>query len=225
MPISPTFYRVAAVCSWLSVVTTLGLIFLPWLYAPADGFDGRMARVHDPAYQLRAWLYLLHPFLVFTAALAVAVRLRATRLGWAALGLAAFALWAATEAGQQALTLMTFDRWRVAYAGADAAWRAALVERVAWYDALWDSMYFLIVVAFALANAAYAVALAKGARLDRVLAAFYLAACALTLAIISAEVGGPALPDALGFWLYPLIQPLGRALIGVWLWRRARELT
>src|SRR5687768_5720153 len=77
-PTEPTakFYRTASVCSLLSAVTTLVLIFVPRLYAPVEGFDGRMARVHDPAYRLRAWAYLIHPFLVSMAALGVAFRIR-----------------------------------------------------------------------------------------------------------------------------------------------------
>ena len=63
----------------------------------------------------------------------------------------------------------------------------------------------------------------RGARFDRLLAAFYVAAFLLTEALLSAQIGGPALPDALAFWLYPALQPLGRALIGAWLWRHARD--
>lgn len=38
------------------------------------------------------------------------------------------------------------------------------------------------------------------------------------------EVGGTSfVPDAVGFGLYPLIQPLARVLIGVWLWQHRDE--
>ena len=71
MKLTPAFYRTAAICSLLSAVTTLGLIFLPKLFAPIDGFEGRMGRVHDGWYQLRAWIYLVHPFITGAAGLAV----------------------------------------------------------------------------------------------------------------------------------------------------------
>ena len=76
MRFSQSFYRTAAICSVLSAVTTLMLIFLPSFFAPAEGFEGRMARVHDPAYQLRSWVYFVHPFITLMAALAVATRIR-----------------------------------------------------------------------------------------------------------------------------------------------------
>jgi hypothetical protein len=217
------FYRFAALCSFATVISTLVLIFAPRWFPPIDGIDARMALVHDPVYQLRAWTYLLHPFLVFTAALGVGLRLRGETPVAVTLGLLGFALWAATEAGQQALTLIAFDRWRLAWTEADAALRATLSERTVLYDALWDAMYFLLLIGFAIGNAAYAWALHARGRLDRVLAAFYAAATLLTLSLISREVGGPRLPDAFGFWLYPAIQPLGRTLTGVWLWRNARD--
>jgi len=31
------------------------------------------------------------------------------------------------------------------------------------------------------------------------------------------------LPESIAPWLYPAIQPLGRVLIGAWLWRAADE--
>ena len=48
-----------------------------------------------------------------------------------------------------------------------------------------------------------------------------VAACALTLAQFAGELGFP-LPEPIASWSYPAIQPLGRALIGVWLWRESR---
>ena len=62
--------------------------------------------------------------------------------------------------------------------------------------------------------------------LSRVVGGFYAAAAALTLQFVIVELGGgQLLPDAIGFWVYPLIQPLARTLIGVWLWKHADEGT
>jgi hypothetical protein len=86
-------------------------------------------------------------------------------------------------------------------------------------------MYFLLIVGFCVGNALYAVALwRRRPGLSRLVGALYAAAALLTLQIIVVEVGGAQLlPDALDFWLYPLIQPLARTLIGVWLWTHADE--
>jgi hypothetical protein len=224
MRFTPAFYRLAAMCSIASAVTTLGLIFLPGSFAPADDFAARMARVDDPVYRLYAWVYFVHPFLVVAAALGVSMRLRREAASLVIPGLLAFFLWGATEAGQQALTLFAFNPWRVAWLAGDPAVRATMELRTAMYDGVWNSMYFLLLVGFFIANSLYAIAMFRGRGLSRVVGAFYAAAAALTLQIIVVEVGGSQLlPDAVDFWLYPLIQPLARTLIGVWLWRLRDE--
>jgi hypothetical protein len=224
MRFTPSFYRFAAILSVASAVTTLGLIFLPGMMAPADDFAARMARVNDPVYRLYAWVYFAHPLLVVTAALAVAMRLRREAASLVVPGLLAFLLWGSTEAAQQALSLFAFNPWRIAWLAGDPAVRATMEARTAMYDGLWNAMYFLLIVGFFIANALYAVAMWRRGGLSRVVGAFYAAAAGLTLQIIVVEVGGAQLlPDALDFWLYPLVQPLARTLIGVWLWRHADE--
>lgn len=219
---SPSFYRSAAVCSWLSAVTTLLLIFLPQWYAPGDSFEARMARVEDPAYVLRSWVYLLHPFLVVTAALAVALRLRRAAASWLVPGLLGFLLWGGTEAAQQALTLAAFDPWRVAYLAGDPAVRSTMELRTALYDDLWDAMFVLLLIGFLIGNVLYACATLQIRGFTRLLGVFYTLAALLTLIGLLRELGLPAPPPTLDSWLYPATQPLARALIGVWLWLSVR---
>src|SRR5262245_44177389 len=224
MRFTPDFYRGAGLCSLASAITTLGLIFLPESFPPADDFAGRMARVADPAYRIYAWVYLVHPFLTVAAALAVAMRLRQEAASLVIPGLLAFLLWGATEAGQQALTLMAFNPWRAAWLAGDPAIRATMELRTELYDGVWNAMYFLIVVAFFVANLLYAGAMWRWQGLSRLVGAFYLLAAIQTLLIIFREITGIQLvPDNVDFWIYPLTQPLARVLIGVWLWRSRDE--
>lgn len=215
------FLRVAAVCSMLSSLTTLMLIFLPEFFASAPGFEARMARVHELPYQVRAWAYLLHPFLVLTAALGVFFAIRRAAPVLALAGLLGFIAWAFTEASQQTLTLFAFDRWRLAWETADEATRAAIRVNAMMYDGIWDGMYMLLLIAFAIGNACYGANLVRRTGLARVVGGFLLAACALTLCLFLNELGLAVLPGAVLDWSYPAIQPLGRFLIGVWLWRCA----
>jgi hypothetical protein len=219
---SPNFYRTAAVCSWLSAVTTCLLIFLPEWFVPADSFDARMARVQDPVYVLRSWVYLLHPFLVVTAALGVALRLRRTAASWVLPGFLAFALWASAEAAQQTLTLAAFDPWRLSYLAGDPAVRSTMELRTALYDDLWDAMYVLLLISFMIANASYGCATLKIPGFTRALGVFYMLAALLTLSLLVPEFSGPGLPEPLNSWAYPAIQPLARAAIGTWLWLTVR---
>lgn len=212
------FYRTTAMCSIASAVTTLLLIFLPQFYGPAASLDERVLRLQNPSYQLRAWTYLLHPFLVLAAALGVAAALR-RRASLIVPGFLGFVLWAFTEAGQQTLTLTVFHRWAKAWPAADPAARETLRSQIATYDALWDAMFLLLLLGFLFGNVLYGLACLREPGLTRVLGYFYFGAAFLTLTGISSEVGGPTLPPFLGTWLYPALQPAARLLIGVWLWR------
>ena len=224
MKLEPSFYRAVAVCSILSAVTTLGLIFLPELYQPLEGFEGRMRRVDDPAYELRSWVYLIHPFITFAAALGIALRIRALRPVAAIVGIAGFALWASNEALQQTMTLFAFDKWRADYFAADEATRAIILTNAAMYDGLWDAFYFLLLIGFAIGNFSLGMGLLRAGRgFTRVVGLFLLAAVAITLPIITGELQGWSMPEPLASWSYPAIQPLGRTLIGLWLWKAAHE--
>ena len=215
------FLRVAAVCSAISSVTTLLLIFLPDFFINAQGFEARMARVHEPAYILRSWVYLLHPFLVLTAGLGIMFAIRRASPVLAIAGLMGFFAWAFTEASQQTLTLFAFDRWRVAWEGADEATRAAIRVNALMYDGIWDGMYMFLLIAFTIGNACYGAELFSRGGLARVVASFMFAACILTVFLFFNELGVSPLPPTVLDWSYPAIQPLGRFLLGVWLWRTA----
>ena len=219
MTFSPAFYRTAAVCSFVSAVTTLLLILLPKIYGPAGSIDERMALVQHPWYQLRAWAYLLHPFVTLAAALGVGIALRRVSPGAVAGGFLGFLLWGFTEAGQQTLTLTTFHRWAATYLQAYASERQFIKGQLATYDALWDAMFLLLLIGFFVGNFLYGFATIRGRGLTRLLGIFYFAAALLTAIGIVGELRGPILPAAAVTWFYLLLQPLARATIGLWLWR------
>jgi hypothetical protein len=223
MQFSPRFYRFAAACSFGSVITTLLLVYLPELFHRQPGFDGRMALVHDPAYVLRSWDYLIHPFLTLLAGLGVAMRMRLVAPASALIGLLGFTLWGFTEAGQQTLTLFAFDKWRLAYASADEDMRSQIRTLTVMYDGLWDAMYFLLLCGFAISHLALGQAMVRIRGLTRSVGILLLLAFALTLSYMLNELQVPFIPDAIADRVELFLQPVGRALIGVWLWRMARE--
>jgi hypothetical protein len=218
----PSFYRVAAIASFASVITTLLLTFLPDLFVQGSDFETRMRRVTESAYILRSWSYLLHPIVTFAAALAVAMRLRA-RPALVLPGLIGFAIWAIVEVGQQMMTLFMYDPWRRAWLAGDEAIRATMEVRHALYDGLWDASFYFLLFGFLIGSAFYAAAMIRVGGFSRVVGAFYAAVALLTLWSFVVALGGPELPALLDRWAYPAVQPLGRVLIGLWLWRNADE--
>jgi hypothetical protein len=220
-----SFYRVAGAASLLSAATTLVLIFGPDFYALVpDGIEGRMQRVADPAYQVRAWTYFVHPFLVFAACAGLALACRRAAPALALFGLTAMGLWALTEAAQQALTLFAFDDWRRAWLAGDAAVHASIEVRAAIYDGLWEAAYSLLLFGIIIGSALFATILLRlPDRLSRALGALFALAALQSIFIQSGELGGPVLPESIAFWVYPATQPLARILLGLWLLRVARS--
>jgi hypothetical protein len=218
-------YRAAGLASLMSAATTLVLIFAPEFYASLpQGIEGRMQRVTDPVYQLRAWTYLVHPFLVFTACAGLAIACRRLAPALAFFGLLAMGLWALTEAGQQALTLFAFDDWRRAWLAGDPAVRATIDLRAAIYDGLWESAYSLLLFGIIIGSALFAAMLLRLPDwLSRAVGGLLALAAIQSIFIQSSELGGPTLPESIGFWVYPATQPLARILLGLWLLRVARS--
>ena len=221
--VGPGFVRLAASCWAASAVTTLGLIFLPYVYAPiADGDSAR--RLFDPIYMTRVWVALVHPLLVLVGAMGVV----AVRLGVAAgavsCGFVFFLLWAGTEAVQQSLTLVTLNwTWREAYQQAsDPAGRDVLRAYLGAFEGVSDGLFFFILVAFVVANVCFALAMWHGPGLQRVVAIGFALAAGLGVLSGLTSFGPGVVPEAAMAVLYPLIQPPARLLTGVWLWRQSR---
>ena len=220
MLFSRDFFRAAALCSFVSAFTTLGLIFLHHWYPAAQSLEERVAREAHPVYTAYLWIYFVHPFFTLTAALAAAINLARRSAGTALTGFMFFFIWGFTEMAQQSLTLIARHQiWSAAYRRtSDEASRAAIANFLQGYDAVWDGLYALIVVAFLLANLLYGIAAWKGPELTRYVSWAYLAAAFLGIFTVGSGLGWWNEPAAVD-WIYPLIQPAARAFIGVWLWR------
>lgn len=220
MHFSRRFFRVVAVCSFVSAFTTLGLIFLHRWFPAASTLEERVLREAHPVYRFYLWVYFVHPFFTLSAALGAGVSLARRSAGAALAGFMFFFIWGFTEMAQQALTLVARHQlWSTAYLqAADETSRAAVGSYLNGFGAIWNSLYALIVVAFLLANLLYAIASWKGPGLARYVSWAYGAASALTVINVASAFGREIAP-ALDDWLYPLIQPAARTLIGVWLWR------
>jgi hypothetical protein len=221
--VSPSFLRLTAACWCVSAVTTLGLIFLPYAYAPIDVADGAMARVRDPFYMTRVAVALAHPLIVLVGTMGVAALRLRTAAGPVLCGFVFFLIWAATEAAQQSLTLVALNwTWRAQYfATADPVGRDALRAAAAAFQAVSDGLFLLILVAFVIADVAYAVATWGGDRLQRTVAVGFALAAALGVISGLTSFGPGVFPDAVMAVAYPLLQPAARCLTGLWVWREA----
>jgi hypothetical protein len=220
MIFSRNFFRVAALCSFISVPTTLCLIFLPHLFPKAATIEAQIARDAHPVYVIYLWGSFVHPFFTLVAALGASICLARNSAGAAIAGVLFFSIWGFSEMLQQSLVLIARHQiWSEAYRRVgDPASHAAIANYLQGSAAVSDSLYALIVTAFLLANLLYAIASWRSEGLTRYVSWGYAAATFLSIFTVLTGFG-LNLDSAVVSWLYPLIQPAARTLIGVWLWR------
>ena len=94
--------------------------------------------------------------------------------------------------------MFAFDKWRAAYFAADEATRAIIRTNTSMYDGLWDALYFLLLIGFAIGNLSFGIALTGAGRgVTRLVGFFFFAACALALTYITGELQWGTLPEPL----------------------------
>ena len=216
------FLRVAGALAAVSAATTVLLWLLPRLYAAPGSFDEAVALRENAAYLARLWVNVLHVAVALTAYSAAAALLTraAPALSYAAL--VWLAIWAATElAGVSVQIFAVNGTWRAGYASADESGRVAYRAAIEAWAAVWDALFFVILVAFLLGTVLLGLALARGSGLRRAVGALHLLAGPLTLLIILGGYFGAEWATDLSGWIYPALQPPSRALLGLWLWREA----
>lgn len=220
MRFNATFFKLTAVCSLLSGLTTLGVHLLPRLYAGPADFE-RLVGLHaNPIYIARLWIVVVHILLVVAAMWGVAAKKLKTDAGIMILGLLGYLLFAAAELFRTALGLYALNRgWRAAYVQAtDETVRAALRTLMTGWSGINDGFFFLLVVGFLIGNLLYGLVLVKGVRLERLLGIALLIWAIIGLCGLLNEYGGINIWTAPEWhaWTY---QPTVRFLIAAWLWQ------
>ena len=222
--VSNNFLKFTALCAGCTSVTTFLLWLLSQNYPEASTDLDRAMRHANPYYMGRLWVNFVHIFLAFMAYLGAALLIAQRSLGLALAGFLWFLLWGFTELlGVSVLIFAVNNTLRKSYVDADEATRAFLQRDIDLFIQWWDALFFLILVCFLLGTLFYGVGTWKGRRIEKVVSLFFLAAVPLTLGIAISGYTQVAWPGMVAGIVYPILQPLGRALLGVWIWTRASQ--
>ena len=216
--------RFASVCAALSAATTFLLWLLPKFYSSPADFEEAILLHSNGYYIARLWVNFGHIFLALVAYGAAAYLLFRLAPTLATFGYLWFVVWGFTELLGVTVNLFAVNRiWRAEFAGATPEEKVILRANLLGFDAVWDAMFFLLLVAFLLGSACFAAAALRGDGLTRLVGALFLLAVPLTIAII---LGGytkmTMLNSAVGA-VYPLLQPISRGVLAYWLWRMAGQ--
>lgn len=228
-----SFFRVGGACAALSAITTFLLWFLPRTYAAPAGFEESLLLHANAAAMARWWVNFVHIFLALAGYAAAAWALWPRSRMLSALGLLWFVLWGFTEIVGVSIQIWAVNRtWRAGWEAADPPTRAILRAQLTGFAAVWDAMFFVLLIAFLLGtlclglaavSGGSGLAAARGRGLERAVGWMLLLGAPLTIAILLAEYAGMSPMGQASGWVYPVLQPVCRASMGVWLWRRTSE--
>jgi hypothetical protein len=217
--------KLSAICAILGSITTLVLVLIP---APeATTFDEKVMLYQNPQYMGKLWIFFFHPQLNLVALLGVVVLLYKTKPELVLPGFLFVAIWAITEAAQQAFSIDAVNLyWRTGYVKeTDEIVRTAYRNNLIGSEAIRDSMYFLLLYAYGIGSTLIGLALLKETSIARISALGFLFFGALSLIAFAGYYGGLVIVNStVNFsfdWIYPVVQPISRCLLGVWLWKSA----
>jgi len=216
------FIRFGAICSVLLAVTTFLLWLLPQYVEAATTFEARLALANNPFYIGRLWVNFTHMFLGFAAYLAVYMVLSEKARGFAALGMGFYFIWVLVELLALSINLFAVNAaWRAGYAGAGPEQQAMFKSFLAWWPGVWDGLYFLLALAYLLGSLVFGGLAILERGFTRVIGALLLLGGAISAGFLIGGYGGPSWPEEIAGTIYPVAQPLARAITGWWLWRMA----
>ncbi|WP_299321386.1 hypothetical protein [Parasphingopyxis sp.] len=214
------FLRLAAGAALLSAVTTFFLWYLARQVPGAESFDDA-ARLHaNGPFMARQWVNLFHIPLALLAYIGITRAVSPQARGWALGGLVFFVIWGVVEMAGVAINIFALNgTLRPAYLAAEPDSAAILAANITALTAVWNALFFVILIGFLFGTLLQGIALlADAGRFQLAIAWLMLAAAPLTLVIILSGYFEMSGLDPLISAVYPILQPISRAALGVWLW-------
>nr|WP_299342841.1 hypothetical protein [Allomuricauda sp.] len=222
MKTDPLFIRITAICAFLTSLTTTLLWLLPKLYAAPTSFEEGVALAANSMYMARLWVNLLHIPLALTAYFGMAYILRKRELPKVGLGMVFFGIWGIVEMiGVSGIIFAVNGNWRTDYTTATVAEKVILKANIESYLSLWDSMFFVLLIGFLLATIFFGWATWNGKGLEKLLSYLFWLAAPLTFLIILSGYFNEVWAGWVVAWMYPLLQPISRFLMGMVIWKKA----
>lgn len=221
------FLKAASICSMIGGVTTLVLVLMQ--VPVVENFNEKVLLHENALYLNRLWIFFFHPQLCILAVLGAGLVLVKKKPELIIPGVLFFLIWGITEAAQQAFTIDAVNQtWRAGYAGEkDEAIKAAYFAQLIGADAIRDSMYFLLLYCFGIGSSLLGIALLGEGKLASAVSVGFIFFGILSLcAFLNYYVGFKFFDRPVDFaftWIYPVLQPISRFSLGIWLWKRSKQ--
>ena len=147
--------KITAVAAVATAFTTFLLWLLPRLYQ-VGSFEEALSLPANGYYMSRLWVNFFHIPLALTAYFGLAYKLRNRELPKVALGFVWFVIWGIVEMIGVAIIIFSINRtWRNGYAMASDTQRELMKNNIEALLSVWDSIFFVLLVAFFLGTLLY----------------------------------------------------------------------
>lgn len=215
-----SFLKIASVCSILTAATTFLLWLLPNLYSQPANFEEAVLLHQNDYYMARQWVNFIHIPLCLTAYFGLALILYQREAALPVMGMVWFTIWGAIEMIGVSIIIFSVNfNWRSSYALADQANKTLLQNNIESFYSIWDSLFFVLLVAFLLGTLFFAWATWRSKGIGKILSYLLWLAVPLTILIILSNYAAQAWAGQVTKYLYPVLQPVSRCLLGVFIWQ------
>ncbi|MBX2815350.1 MAG: hypothetical protein KTR24_05120 [Saprospiraceae bacterium] len=219
----------AAIASLLGAGTTAVLLFMS--SPTATTFQEEVLLSGDGRYLFKLWVLFFHPQVNFIAALGAAFVLWRKHPVWITLGSFFLLIWCLGEMAQQAFLIDGLNQyWRSGFIQAEDEATQTMYRTLIEGSKGWsDSYYFQILYGFGLGSFFFGLAFLRQGALANVIGIILLSIALVSLCSFMRYYlpGLTALSSMIdGFYavLYPVLQPLVRVLLCLWLLRKRRNM-
>jgi hypothetical protein len=215
-----TFLKIASIAASLTAVTTILLWGLPNLYTSPSNFEEGVLLSENTYYLAKQWVNFIHIPLALTGYFGLTVILFQRQPVLSIFGMVWFVIWGTIEMIGVSIILFSVNyQWRSGYKMADEINRIVLKNKIESFFSIWDSMFFVLLVAFLLGTLFFAWATWKSKGLEKILSCLLWLAVPLTLLIILSSYVGQGWAGQLTQYFYPFLQPLSRLILGLFIWK------
>lgn len=223
MTIKKDFIKFASICCFLTVVTTLGIhLFFP---APPASFEERILLFKDKTYIINRWWVIIHCLLVIISMWGFGMLQISKSPGFSILGFLFFSVFAIAEITRQMFVLFYLNELRQQYLVlTDPVVKESLKFTISNAALFTAPLFGLFILTFGLGNLCYGLSLSGESGFNKLLSIMFIIwsiGCFLTLG--NSFWKQSSVDSFIEKYSYTY-QPLVRAIIGLWLWKKSEQL-
>lgn len=218
------FLKIASISAFISAITTFFLWLLPKFYNTPANFTEAVSMHQNAYYISRLWVNFIHIPFALTAYFGLTLILYKKQPATSLFGMMWLGIWGTIEMiGVAALIFTVNGNWRSSYALANDQTKTILETNITSFMGVWDSLFFVILVAFLLGSLFFAIATQRGKGLEKLLSYLLWAAVPLTVLIILSNYANQAWAGKITGLVYPALQPVSRAVLGLFILKHSRD--